>query len=242
MGLHSNLMSPRTTNFLYSLLSATSQLIVAFLLGLSALPAFLFIHWLSSFLLSDQTAIWQALLFCLSLGLAFVLFGNTLLLLIVIVRTLFRIRSQEQRGRLFSAAALGSVLYNLLLSLAAFFYLPLLRSSILIIWFYRGMGARIGTGTVIATTRLWDCDLIEIGENCMIGGNASIAAHVINGSRGRLHRVRIGNSVTIGANSSIMPGVVIEDDVIVGANSLVPQGMHLEKGRVYLGVPVRKVN
>jgi acetyltransferase-like isoleucine patch superfamily enzyme len=76
----------------------------------------------------------------------------------------------------------------------------------------------------------------------MIGGNASIAAHVINGTRGRLRRVFIGNNVTIGANSSIMPGVVIEDEVVVGANSLVLQGTRLAKGGLYLGVPVKKVN
>lgn len=109
-------------------------------------------------------------------------------------------------------------------------------------WFYRGMGAKIGAGTVIATTRLWDCDLIEIGKDCLIGGNASIAAHVIQGNRGRLRRVRIGSRVTIGANSSVMPGVVIEDNVVVGANSLVPQGMHLKQGGIYLGVPVKRVN
>ena len=242
MGLQSLRMSPRTVSLVYSVLSVLSQLIIAVVLGLAALPAFFYLRWISSILISTQMTFWQTLFFCLSLGLAFVLFGNTLLLLIVITRVVFRIRSQEQRGHLFSAAALGSVLYNLLLSLAAFFYLPLLRSSVLIVWFYRGMGTRIGAGTVIATTRLWDCDLIEIGENCMIGGNASIAAHVINGTRGRLRRVRIGNSVTIGANTSVMPGVVIEDDVIVGANSLVPQGMRLKSGGTYLGVPARKVN
>lgn len=235
-------MSERATQILYAILSLVSQLIIAVILGLAAVPAFFLVHWAFSTLLLGEITIWQAFLFCIALGFFYVLFGNTLLIFIIVVRMILRIRSQERRGSLFSAAALGSVLYNLLLSLAAFFYLPLIRSSILIVWFYRGMGARIGTGTVIATTRLWDCDLIEIGENCMIGGNASIAAHVINGAHGRLRRVRIGNSVTIGANSSVMPGVVIEDNVVVGANSLVPQGMRLKSGGIYLGVPVQAIN
>jgi serine acetyltransferase len=230
------------TKLLYAFLSIVSQLIAAILLGLAALPAFYIVSWSTSVFASSPTSFFDAFIFCLSLGLAFVVFVNTLLILIIAVRALFRIRSLERRGQLFSLAALGSALYNLLLQLAALFYLPLLRSSILIVWFYRGMGCQIGPGTVIATTRLWDCDLIEIGEDCMIGSNASIAAHVINGSRGRLRRVRIGSRVTIGANSSVMPGVVIDDDVLVGANSLVPQGMHLKKGGVYLGVPVSKIN
>jgi hypothetical protein len=235
-------VNPRTITALYALLSLLSQLIVALLVGLAAFPAFIFVRWSAAVVLSAPVTIWQALLFSLALGLTFVLFGNALLLLIVVIRVLFRMRSRERRGKLFSFSTLNSTLYNLLLSIAAFFYLPLLRSSILIVWFYRGMGCRIGSGTVIATTRLWDCDLIEIGRDCMIGGNSSIAAHVIHGDRGRLRRVRIGSRVTIGANSSIMPGVVIEDDVIVGANSLVPQGMHLSTGGIYLGVPVKRVN
>jgi acetyltransferase-like isoleucine patch superfamily enzyme len=232
----------RTITLLYTILSLISQLILAVLLGLAAVPVVVLVRWTAAVLLATAPTIWQVLLFSLSIGLAYLVFGNTLLLLTVAIRFLFRIRSYEQRGSLFSFSALNPTLYNFLLSIAAFFYLPLLRSSILIVWFYRGMGAKIGRGTVIATTRLWDCDLIEIGEDCMIGGNASIAAHTINGSRARLRRVRIGNKVTIGANSSIMPGVVIEDDVVVGANSLVLQGTRLVKSGVYLGVPVKKMN
>jgi NDP-sugar pyrophosphorylase family protein len=86
-----------------------------------------------------------------------------------------------------------------------------------------------------------DADLIEIGENCIIGGNSSIAAHYAAGARGRLRKVRIGNSVTIGANTAVMPGVVIENNVTVGANSLVALGMHLKSGGTYLGVPVERI-
>ena len=168
-GLTFKLMSP-TTKFLYAFLSVVSQLIAALLLGSAVLPAFNFVRRSLSVLASSMYTVGGALLFCLSLGLAFVIFGNTLLLLVIAVRTVFRIRSFERRGQLFSLAVLGSLLYNLLIQLATLFYLPLLRSSALIVWFYRGMGARIGAGTVIATTRLWDCDLIEIGEDCMIGG------------------------------------------------------------------------
>lgn len=213
---------------------------MAALVGLALSPSFFFLRWI--FQTISFNSVWGVMALGLSFGLAFLFFGNALLILIVLVRTLFRLRNQEQRGRLVSAAAVKAALYNLMLHTAALLFLPAVKGSFICVLFYRGMGAKIGRGTVINTHRLWDCDLIEIGAGCVIGGNASISAHVVQGDRGRLHKVNIGNYVTIGANSSVMPGAVIEDRVIVGANSLVPMGMHLEAGKTYIGVPVKLAN
>lgn len=231
----------RPLALLYALLSLLSQLIVALLLGLSLSPAIAFLSW-TWLQLGSFDSLSTLVLFCLALGFSYVLFGNTLLVVIILARRILLIRNRERRGKVISLATLVTALNNLLLSAASTFYLPMLKSGLFAVWFYRAMGARIGRGTIIATHRLWDCDLVEIGENCIIGGNASISAHYASGARGRMRKVRIGNGVTIGANSSVMPGVVIEDGVVVGANSLVPLGMRLKAGGVYLGVPVRKVN
>lgn len=51
--------------------------------------------------------------------------------------------------------------------------------------------------------------------------------------------IKIGNNVFIGAQSIILPGVIIEDNVIVGAGSLVNK--NLESNHVYAGVPIRKI-
>ncbi len=226
---------------LYPFLSLLAQLLIGLLLGLAALPSFLWLRWVWGRLGGSEN-LWAALVFCLAAGLAFVLFGNSLLLLIVLVRKLFGLGNYERRDELISWASVSTALYNLLLHVAGTFYLPLLKSGYFNIAFYRAMGAKIGKHTLIATHRIWDCDLVEIGEDCLIGGNSSISAHYAVGNRARLRKVRIGNRVTLGANSSVMPGVVIEDDVLVGANSLVPMGMRLRSGGIYLGVPVKKVN
>jgi len=232
---------PRLFAILYPLLSVLSQLLVALLLGFALLPSFLFLRW-AWLQLSPVDTIGTALLFCLALGFSYVIFGNALLVVVAMVRLTFRIRNRERKDAVYSLATVYTALSNLLLHAASLFYLPMLKSGIFTVWFYRAMGARIGRGTIIATDRLWDCDLIEIGENCIIGGNASISAHYAKGARGRTRRVRIGNKVTIGANTAVMAGVVIEDDVVVGGNSLVPLGKRLKSGGVYVGVPVVKVN
>lgn len=54
-----------------------------------------------------------------------------------------------------------------------------------------------------------------------------------------IKEVRIGNNVMIGMGSIIMPGVVIEDNVIVGSHSVVTK--RLESGYVYAGIPAKKI-
>lgn len=233
---------PRFIAFLYPFLSMLTQLLVSLLLGLALLPSFLFLRWSWQQLAGSIETFWAALIFCLALGFSYVLFGNALLVVIVLVRTIFRVRNRERKGQVFSLDSVTTGLNNLLLKTASMFYLPMLTSGYFNVWFYRAMGAKIGRATIIATHRLWDCDLIEIGDNCIIGGNSSISAHYAKGARGRTRRVRIGNSVTIGANTAVMPGVVIEDNVVVGGNSLVPLGKRLKSGGIYVGVPVVKVN
>jgi acetyltransferase-like isoleucine patch superfamily enzyme len=89
---------------------------------------------------------------------------------------------------------------------------------------------------------VWDCDLIEIGDECVIGGNVVINAHIGQGKKGRLKRVKIGNRVTIGAHTYVMPGVVIQDDVLIGPNSVIPMGKRLNANTVYWGTPVEKIS
>ena len=57
-----------------------------------------------------------------------------------------------------------------------------------------------------------------------------------------LHRkVRIGNNCFIGNKSVILPGAVIEDDVIVKPGSVVAENQVLKKGGVYEGNPARQI-
>ena len=73
------------------------------------------------------------------------------------------------------------------------------------------------------------------GSPLVIGEDVTIGHHVT------LHGCRIGNRVLVGINSIVLDDVVIEDDVMIGAGSLVPPRKVLESGYLYVGSPVQKV-
>lgn len=73
------------------------------------------------------------------------------------------------------------------------------------------------------------------GFDLQIGNNVTVGHRVI------LHGCHIEDSCLIGMGATIMDGVIIESDTIVGAGSLVTPNKHLESGFLWMGSPARKV-
>jgi acetyltransferase-like isoleucine patch superfamily enzyme len=182
-----------------------------------------------------------ALLIALAVGAGYYLYGLALMLLIVLIRLVLRLRNKSVTTEFYQPAAVGAAVNNYLIHIAHFTFLPLVRGTPRLVWFYRGLGAEIGRDSFILSTRIWDLDMIVIGDNSIIGGNVGLSAHIVEGTKGTMRGIRIGNNVNIGVDTLILPGATIEDNVIVGAKSLVPKEAHLEANSVYGGVPVKKI-
>ena len=73
------------------------------------------------------------------------------------------------------------------------------------------------------------------GSPLLIGEDVTIGHRVV------LHGCIIGNRVLVGMGSTILDDAVIEDDVMIGAGSLVPPRKRLESGYLYVGSPVKQV-
>lgn len=85
-----------------------------------------------------------------------------------------------------------------------------------------GKNANIQDGVVFDPSHCW---LIEIGDNVTIAPRVHILAHDASTKLGlgytKVGKVKVGNNVFIGANTTILPGVTVGDSVIIGANSVV---------------------
>ncbi|MDX8360621.1 acyltransferase [Cytobacillus sp. IB215316] len=92
-------------------------------------------------------------------------------------------------------------------------------------WLYRTfLRMKVGEQTSFALMVMLDVmfpEKITVGRNTVIGYNTTILAHEYLIEEYRLGDVIIGDEVLIGANSTILPGVVIGDRAIVSAGTLV---------------------
>jgi len=106
------------------------------------------------------------------------------------------------------------------------------------LWLYRMMGIRVGSNVSIALEVTMDVffpQLIEIGDNTIIGFNTTILCHEFLIKEYVTGPVVIGRDVMVGANTTILPGVIIADGSVVSAHSLVNSDIEGFVG----GVPAR---
>ena len=73
------------------------------------------------------------------------------------------------------------------------------------------------------------------GYDLKIGNNVTVGHRVI------LHGCHIGDSCLIGMGATIMDGVIVEPNNLIGAGSLITPNKHLESGYLWMGAPARKI-
>ncbi len=105
---------------------------------------------------------------------------------------------------------------------------------------YQALGTKMGANTYSGGSIL-DPALTVLGANTIIGHDAVLFSHVIEGNHMALAPIIIGNNVTIGAKASIMPGVTIGDGAVVSVGAVVLKGTHIKTGEHWGGVPAKKL-
>jgi len=104
-------------------------------------------------------------------------------------------------------------------------------------------GVIIGKRTRIQS-HAFICELVTIGDDCFISHGVMFINDLFSkggparGDRQLYRKTTIGNSVSIGTNSTLLP-VTIVDNVVIGAGSVVIHDI-LESG-IYAGNPARKI-
>jgi len=102
-------------------------------------------------------------------------------------------------------------------------------------------GAVIGNNCRIQS-HSFICELVKIGHHCFIGHGVMFINDLFatgtpaNGDRAAWKATNIGNQVSIGSNSTILP-VSICDNVVIGAGAVVTK--NIEEPGIYAGNPAR---
>lgn len=107
---------------------------------------------------------------------------------------------------------------------------------------YRCLGMKVGRNVAVGLGAMFDIffpHLISLGDNCVIGYNATILAHEFLVREWRTGPVEVGRDVLIGANATVLPGVRIGDGAVVAAGAVVTRDV--PPGAFVAGVPARVV-
>lgn len=104
------------------------------------------------------------------------------------------------------------------------------------------IGVSIGKATRIQS-HTFVCEGVSIGSQCFVGHGVMFINDLLldgpaMGDKSKWKKTEIGNNVSIGSNSTILP-VSICNNVIIGAGSVVTKDIH-EPG-IYFGNPARMV-
>lgn len=110
------------------------------------------------------------------------------------------------------------------------------------------IGVKVGSNCRIYTNRFGsEPFLITIGDKVTITSGVTFLTHdgsgwLFNDDEGRRYYyspIEIGNSVFIGVNSIILPGVKIESNVIIAAGSVITKS--IPKNSIVAGVPAKVI-
>jgi len=194
------------------------------------------------FLYYVQT-LWQIIVF-----LPFVLMISFLVLLISCVfitagairgfRLLYRdgAYGKSMRDKVSFRFSLYYALYRPTVKLIHVFFLSPLYATYL-----RFVGAKIGKNVFFGgRNNIADPCAVEIGDNTLIGGGASILSH-LGEDKLIIKTVKIGNNCLVGGESLTMPGVIMEDYAVLGGKSLATKYMVLKSKTHYGGVPAQEL-
>ena len=115
------------------------------------------------------------------------------------------------------------------------------RGSPLWTAYLRLNGAHIGRRVYINTVNISDHNLLDFGDDVVIGGDVHISGHTVEAGVLKTGRVRLGRHVTIGVGSVIEIGAEVGEHAQIGALSFVPKHTIVPGNDVYAGIPVKRL-
>jgi hypothetical protein len=175
---------------------------------------------------------------------AYVAFAMLLLLVSGLACRLLHLETPadvEMRIDEMSPLLLHWVEYMAAIHVVRFFAGGLLRGTPLWTAYLRLAGARLGRRVYVNSLGLSDYNLLDFGDDVVIGADAHISGHTVERGVVKTARVRLGRGVVVGIDSIIDIGVEAGEGCQIAALTFVPKFAKLDVHSVYGGIPARRL-
>ena len=127
-------------------------------------------------------------------------------------------------------------------NLANSFLVKLLTGTPWICWFFRFMGAKIGSRVFLDTTYLTEFDLISIGDDVALNDSCTVQTHLFEDRVMKMSNIHIGANCSVGSGSVVLYDTVMQEGSTLGDLSLLMKGESLPAGTHWHGTPAGKIN
>ena len=107
-----------------------------------------------------------------------------------------------------------------------------------LVWWLRGLGARIGPGTWCESYWLPEADLVTLGANSTVNRGCVVQTHLFHDRIMSIGTVTLEEGATMGPHGVILPQARIGNGGTVGPASLVMRGETVPAGTYWMGNPV----
>ncbi|NMR20942.1 Pls/PosA family non-ribosomal peptide synthetase [Cellulomonas fimi] len=110
--------------------------------------------------------------------------------------------------------------------------------SVALVWWLRGMGARVGRGVWCETYWLPEADLVHLGDGATVGPGCVVQTHLFHDRVMSLDTVVLEDGATLGPHGIVLPAARIGAGATVGPASLVLRGEAVPAGTRWVGNPI----
>jgi len=208
--------------------------------GLSLSPALLFINFILE-QSAEYNLILKSIILGISIALSFFIFGISL---IIIVGCIVRFLPIKPTPGIYVLSSMSTIKWGIsgaFLKLVNLAFLDFITPTFLNILYFRLIGAKIGKNVQINSVNINEPWLLEIGDDTIIGGGASINCHTVESGNLLLEKVKIGKKCTIGAQSLIWPGCEIGDKSIIATKSVLKKRSKVGIKEIWKGNPAENI-
>jgi acetyltransferase-like isoleucine patch superfamily enzyme len=222
---------------------ASVFLVESVVFGLAVLPGALFWEW---HLQWDLPGPWWTRIVFLSMAFvpAYIIFALALMFLSAWSTRLFGWRTPDDAQMRIADLdweLLRWVRYMVGTHIVRVFAGTLFRGSPVWTAYLRLNGARVGRRVYVNTLAISDHNLLELGDDVVIGAGVHISGHTVERGIVKTAPVRLGRGVTVGLGTVVDIGVEAGPGCQIAPLSVVLKHTTLDAGAVYGGVAVRRL-